>query len=72
MNNGCNQNDVLDYIADTMELEEKLEFLLHVDSCNRCRYEIHQLIKAQHPHFYKPAASSKNARRKHAQLEEVA
>jgi hypothetical protein len=70
MNNGCNQNDVLNYIADTMELEEKLDFLLHVDGCSRCRYEIHQITKAQHPHFYKPVSGPKNARRK--QLKEVA
>jgi hypothetical protein len=72
MNERCNQNDVLDYIADTMELEEKLDFLLHVDHCTRCRYEIHQITKAQHPHYYKPNSGLKNSRGRKERYVEVA
>jgi len=45
---------LLGYLAEDLELDEQLEFLLHVDSCTRCRREVYDARKAQHPHFYKP------------------
>jgi len=53
MSEQCNRDLLLGYLSEDLELEEQLEFLLHVDSCNRCRREIYDARKAQHPHFYK-------------------
>ncbi len=54
MSEQCNRDLLLGYLSEDLDLEEQLEFLLHVDSCNRCRREIYDARKAQHPHFYKP------------------
>jgi hypothetical protein len=53
MSEQCNRDLLLGYLSEDLDLEEQLEFLLHVDSCNRCRREIYDARKAQHPHFYK-------------------
>ena len=49
----CNRDLILGYLSEDLDLEEQLDFLLHVDSCDRCRREIYDARKAQHPHFYK-------------------
>ena len=40
MSEQCNRDLLFGYLAEDLELEEQLEFLLHVDSCGRCRREI--------------------------------
>jgi hypothetical protein len=53
MTENCNRDLLLGYLAEDLDLEEQLDFLLHVDTCSRCRREIYDARKAQHPHFYK-------------------
>jgi hypothetical protein len=69
MSEQCNRDLLLGYLAEDLELEEQLEFLLHVDSCNRCRREIYDARKAQHPHFYK-ALTRKGKRRVAADMDD--
>ena len=63
MSEQCNRDLLLGYLAEDLELEEQLEFLLHVDSCTRCRREIYDARKAQHPHFYK--AITRRGKKRH-------
>ena len=58
----CNRELLLGYLADDLDLEEQLEFLLHVDECGRCRREVYDARKAQHPHFYKPITRKRKNR----------
>jgi len=69
MSEQCNRDLLLGYLAEDLELEEQLEFLLHVDSCNRCRREIYDARKAQHPHFYK-ALTRKGKKRVAADMDD--
>jgi len=69
MSEQCNRDLLLGYLSEDLELEEQLEFLLHVDSCNRCRREIYDARKAQHPHFYK-ALTRKGKKRVAADMDD--
>ncbi len=69
MSEQCNRDLLLGYLAEDLDLEEQLEFLLHVDSCNRCRREIYDARKAQHPHFYK-ALTRKGKKRVAAEMDD--
>lgn len=49
----CNRRRLLGYLRNTLDLEEKLDFLFHVDHCTRCWEDIYNYQKAQHPHWYR-------------------
>jgi hypothetical protein len=54
---GCNREIIAGYLSDQLELEDKLDFLFHVDKCSHCWEEIYNATKALHPHYYKKGNS---------------
>ncbi len=53
MSETCNRKLLSGYLADQLDLEERLDFLFHLDSCPRCWEEVYSATKARHPHYYK-------------------
>lgn len=51
----CNPDQLGPFLADELEIEDKLEFLYHLDECGECWESVYNAIKSQHPHFYRSA-----------------
>ncbi len=49
----CNRQRLIGFLTDQLEIDERLEFLAHLDGCGRCWDEIYSARKAEHPHYYK-------------------
>ncbi|MBI4447050.1 MAG: hypothetical protein HY645_14235 [Acidobacteria bacterium] len=49
----CKRDRVARYLADTLEVDEKLEFLYHLEHCIHCWEEVYNSMKAEHPHYYR-------------------
>ena len=52
-NMACNREMLSGYLENRLDLEEQLDFLIHVDSCGHCWDEVYNATKARHPHYYK-------------------
>ncbi len=50
---GCNRKRLADFLIDQLEVEDKLLFLDHLETCPRCWREVYNARKAEHPHYYK-------------------
>ena len=46
------------FLANQLNLDSKLKFLLHLDHCMRCWEQVYQATKAQHRHCYEPFGAS--------------
>ena len=53
----CNREMLSGYLENRLDLEEQLDFLIHVDSCGHCWDEVYNATKARHPHYYKKSTS---------------
>lgn len=49
----CNRQRLIGFLTDQLEIDDRLEFLAHLDACGRCWDEIYSARKAEHPHYYK-------------------
>lgn len=51
--NLCCRATLTAFLKNRLEEDEKLEFLLHLDTCPSCWNGVYIATKAAHPHFYK-------------------
>ncbi len=49
----CDRKQRARYLAGDMELDERLEFLFHLDDCEHCWGAVYSATKDNHPHYYK-------------------
>ena len=49
----CNRKQLVGFLSNQLEVDERLDFLAHVEECTRCWEEIYNARKAEHPHYYK-------------------
>lgn len=52
----CNRAWLARFQAEELELDDRLEFLYHLDECPRCWEAVYSATKAKHPHYYKISA----------------
>lgn len=52
----CNKKNPIRYLKEEMDLDEKLTFLFHLDTCSNCWEAVYNATKAEHPHYYKVKA----------------
>ena len=48
----CHRETLVGFLQDRLEEDDRLDFLIHLDSCPRCWEVIYSARKAAHPHFY--------------------
>ena len=41
------------FLSKRLDVDDRLEFLTHVERCSRCWIAVYEAVKAQHPHYYK-------------------
>jgi hypothetical protein len=49
----CDRERLIGFLANQLELDDRLDFLTHVETCGRCWDEVYNARKAEHPHYYK-------------------
>lgn len=54
-NMNCNHERLVGFLSNQLDIEEKLDFLFHLEECGRCWDGLYVAVKAQHPHFYRSA-----------------
>lgn len=56
MTDYCDRLWLARYLRSELELEEKLDYLYHLDVCPDCWEKVYSATKATHPHYYKMSA----------------
>jgi hypothetical protein len=46
--NGCDRRRIAGFLENTLSLDDKLEFLMHLDTCAACWNQIYVATKAQY------------------------
>ena len=64
MTRSCDRAKLGSFLSDQLELDDRLEFLTHVESCADCWNELYSATKAQHPHYYQTGSKRTKAARK--------
>ena len=49
----CNRQTVVRFLCNELDLDEKLDFLDHLQECKQCWTEVYNARKNEHPHYYK-------------------
>jgi len=49
----CNRQTVVGFLCNELDLDEKLDFLDHLQECKQCWTEVYNARKNEHPHYYK-------------------
>ena len=49
----CNRPAVVRFLGNELDLDEKLDFLDHIQQCKQCWTEVYNARKNEHPHYYK-------------------
>ena len=49
----CDRETLIGFLTNRINIDERLDFLVHLESCTRCWEEIYNARKAEHPHYYK-------------------
>lgn len=52
----CKRERLVGFLTNQLEIDERLEFLSHLDLCGRCWDEVYNARKAEHPHYYKTSS----------------
>ncbi len=52
----CTKDWLIRYLAEELDLDERLEYLFHLDECLDCWGAVYSATKAKHPHYYKMSA----------------
>lgn len=52
----CDRKKLTQFLSKELDIDNKLDFLFHLDDCTECWEEVYNVIKAQHPHYYKSKA----------------
>ena len=56
----CKRETLVRFLQNKLEEDDRLDFLIHLDSCTDCWEAVYSATKAGHPHYYKRPL--KNAR----------
>lgn len=57
----CNRQSLAAFIKNQLGEDDRLDFLIHVDSCTYCWEAVYAATKAAHPHYYKKGKTAKLA-----------
>lgn len=49
----CKREHIVGFLNNRLDVDEKLEFLGHVEECVQCWEEVYNARKNEHPHYYK-------------------
>ncbi len=49
----CKREQIVGFLTNRLDVDEKLEFLGHVEECVQCWEEVYNARKNEHPHYYK-------------------
>ena len=49
----CKREQIVGFLMNRLDIDEKLECLEHVQGCNQGWSEIYNARKSEHPHYYK-------------------
>jgi hypothetical protein len=49
----CNRKILARFIQNQLDEDDRLDFLIHLDSCPNCWEAVYSASKASHPHYYK-------------------
>lgn len=49
----CDRRLLVGFIQNQLGETDKLDFLIHLDSCPNCWEAVYAATKASHPHYYK-------------------
>ena len=49
----CDRRVVARFLDNKLDLDQKLEFLKHLEDCKQCWGEVYKARKNEHPHYYK-------------------
>lgn len=49
----CNRDLLAGFLTNQLGIDDRLDFLAHLEDCPRCWDEIYNARKSEHPHFYK-------------------
>ena len=60
----CDRAKLGAFLSDQLELDDRLEFLIHLDRCAACWNELYSVTKAEHPHYYQTGSKRTKAVRK--------
>jgi hypothetical protein len=55
----CKRKQLIPFLANKLDVEDKLEFLFHLEDCSGCWDAVYNSIKARHPHYYKTTTPRK-------------
>ena len=64
INRTCDKGKLLAFLSNQLELDDQLEFLLHLDRCAACWNELYSATKAEHPHYYQTGSKRTKAVKK--------
>ncbi len=60
---GCDRKRISGFLGDTLDLDDKLEFLMHLDTCSTCWNQIYAAMKTQYQqdtHVVQPKLSGRS------------
>ena len=48
----CDPRRLSHFLSERLDVDEKLDFLYHLDRCSECWEALYNLRRAQHSHYY--------------------
>lgn len=54
--NNCDRQRLVGFLTNQLDVDDRLDFLGHLEACPRCWGEVYNARKAEHPHYYKSTA----------------
>lgn len=64
MTRTCDRAKLGAFLSDQLELDDRLEFLTHLEPCAACWDQLYSATKAQHPHYYQTGSKRTKGVRK--------
>jgi len=55
----CNQKKIKAYFERSLDSDEELDFLLHLDECKLCRDSLFEIMKDSHEDYYRKVSGNK-------------
>ncbi len=49
----CNRKWLTEFLSDQFPLDDKLNFLFHLDQCRNCWNALYEAAKVRHPEYYR-------------------
>ena len=64
----CDREVLVKFLNKTIEEDDRLDFLFHLDACSSCWEEVYNAEKKTHPQYYKKPTKKSRAAVKELQL----